>query len=125
MRFYLDENLSWRIAEIGRSLGLDITSSHEQGMNGSSDAEQLGFAAGQERCLVTVDGPDFLIITTRFLERQLAHEGVLVLSRRLSPHAFAAVAHALRAYEEEHPGGVSPYGIDYVGPVRNQQRRSP
>lgn len=119
MRFYLDENLSWRIAEIGRSMGLDIASSHEHGMNSRSDEEQLAFAASQERCLVTIDGHDFLSITTRFLERKLAHKGVLILSRRLSPHAFAAVAHALRAYEAEHPDGVSSYGIDYVGPARN------
>ncbi len=114
MRFYPDENLSWRIAEIGRSMGLDITSSGEEGMNGKSDEEQLHFAAAHDRCLVTLDGPDFFDLTARFLERELPHKGLLVLSRQPSSEAFPAVARALRAYEAERPEGMSPYGIDYI-----------
>jgi predicted nuclease of predicted toxin-antitoxin system len=123
MQFYLDESLSWRIAQTAQTMGVDVTSSHDMGMNGRSDFEQLQYAAGLERCLVTNDS-DFFDITLRFSELQLPHRGVLILSPRLTPEAFVAVARALRAYDATHPHGISAYGTDYLLPAELQQTRS-
>ena len=47
MKFYLDENMSPKIAEILRSLGVEAASAHEVDMAGAADEEQLDFAARQ------------------------------------------------------------------------------
>ena len=51
--FFLDEDLSPRIATIAREQGLDVLSTHESGRNGLDDEEQLRFAAQEGRILVT------------------------------------------------------------------------
>jgi len=53
-RFYLDENLSRRLAPLCRARRLDVTSAQELGRMGLSDAEQLRHAAAEGR-IVRVD----------------------------------------------------------------------
>lgn|SRR3990172_1249440 len=118
MRFYLDENLPQQIAQIGRSMNVDIVSSHELGQSGKRDDEQLLFAAREQRCLVTRDLRDFILLTVRFFEQALPHGGVLVLSRDLRQRAFSAIASAIVAYEADHPEGMNPYAVHFLGPAR-------
>lgn len=117
MRYYLDEDLSEKIAEIARCRGLDVLSARECGNKGLRDDQQLSFAAGEGRCLVTRNRDDFLEATTRFFERGWPHAGVLVISRSLPSNRFAAVAATLLDYERHHPEGISAYTIDFLHPI--------
>lgn len=114
MRFYLDEDLSWRIAEIGRRHGLDILSSHECGRDGLSDEEQLRLAAAEGRCFVTRNRGHFVMLTARFFENGWPHVGVLIVPASLPPDSFAAVAEALARYREDRPEGLPEYTIDFL-----------
>jgi predicted nuclease of predicted toxin-antitoxin system len=53
MRFYLDEDLSPRVAELLRGKGLNAVSAHEKGMIGASVEEQLTAAVNEGCALVT------------------------------------------------------------------------
>jgi hypothetical protein len=44
IRYYLDADLSPKIAVIGRGLGLDVVSAHEVGMTEAVDADRLAHA---------------------------------------------------------------------------------
>jgi predicted nuclease of predicted toxin-antitoxin system len=114
MRFYLDEDLSDRVAVIARSLGLDVLSSHECGRDGLDDEAQLQAAAEDGRCLVTRNRVDFVAWTVRFFERESPHSGVLLIPGSLPPDQFAAIAHALVEYERQHPEGLPPYTVDFL-----------
>lgn len=114
MRFYLDENLSDKIADVGRAKGANILGSHECGQNGLSDEQQLRFAATKGRCFVTRDRDDLIMLTVRFFERQWPHAGVLIIPASFQGSRFTAIAEALACYGEEHPEGLPAYAVDFL-----------
>ena len=114
MKFYLDEDTSWKVAEIGRRRGLDVLSSHECGRNGLGDEQQLRLAATDGRCFVTRNRAHLVVLTVRFFESNWPHAGVLIIPASLPGDDFAAIAEALVRYDEEHPEGLQPHTIDFL-----------
>jgi len=53
VNLYLDEDISPKVSEILRKRGLDVVSAHETVMLEATDDEQLAFAAGERRAMVT------------------------------------------------------------------------
>lgn len=107
MRYYLDEDLSPRVAERLRQKGLDATSSHEESRNQASDQDQLRWAASEGRCLVSRNRDDFIHLTVAAFENQEPHAGVLIVP-------FSRLADALADYARRHPDGMQPYTIDFL-----------
>ena len=118
MRFYLDEDLSGKIAEIARGMGVDIVTAHECGNFGSEDGAHLAFAAKEGRCLVTRNRDHFIALTVRFFEEERPHAGVLVVPYTMPSDRFRLIAGAISQYDSDHPEGISAYGLDYVSPPR-------
>lgn len=114
MKFYLDEDLSGRIAGIARGMGVDIVTAHECGNLGSDDETHLLAAARAGRCLVTRNRDHFVALSVRFFQEELPHAGVLVVPYTMPADRFSAVAAAISQYDRDHPGGISPYGFDYL-----------
>ncbi len=118
MKFYLDEDLSGKIAEIARGMGIDIVTAHECGNYSSDDEVHLLAAARTGRCLVTRNRDDFVALSVRFLQDDLPHAGVLVVPYSIPTDHFSLVAAAIAQYDKDHPDGISPYGYDYVSRPR-------
>lgn len=116
MRLYLDENLSPRIAELARGLGVDVVSAHEAGQVGADDRAQLLYAARDGRSLVTQDRADFVALTVSCFEEQAPHAGVLLVPSSLACDDFMAVARALQAYAERHGDAPTAYVVDFLRP---------
>ena len=114
MRFYLDEDLSSRVAEIARGLGLDAVSVHERDQHGFPDDQLLRLAALEGRCFVTRNRNDFVRLTVQFFENEWPHTGLLIVSHSLRNDDFAALAHALLTYSQRHPGDMEDYTIDFL-----------
>ena len=114
MKFYLDEDISPRVAEIARGrCNLDVVSAHEADTFEWPDDRQLSHAAGEGRCLVTRNRDDFIAQTLVAYEAHSAHAGVLI-PQSLPNSRFAAIAAALCAYAERFRGGMQPYTIDFL-----------
>lgn len=113
MRFYLDEDLSPKIAEIARGLGVDITTTHEAGRLGTPDPEQLRFVAREGRCIVTCNRPHFIRYTYELMAEGADHAGVLLVPQSLSPNDVARVAAALARHAREHEEGLEPYTVNW------------
>lgn len=118
MKFYLDEDLSGKIAEIARGMGVDVVAARECGNCGSDDEVQLLAAARADRCLVTRNRDHFVALSVRFLQGDLPHAGVLVVPYTVPTDRFVLVAAAIAQYDRDHPDGISPYGYDYVSQPR-------
>jgi len=114
MKYYLDEDLSPKIAQNLRKNGVDASSCHEVGMVGASDIEQLEFAAREKRCLVTRSRDDFIKLTLQFFNDHRPHYGVLIVPYIISGDQFSRIARLLKAFASRHPSGLEPYSVDFL-----------
>ena len=114
MKYYLDEDLSPKIAELLRKKGVDCVSAHEIEMMQASDLEQLEAAAKEERCLVTRNRDDFIRLTVQFFNDHLTHCGVLIIPSTIPGDKFPFIANALARYAKKHPKGLQSYTIDFL-----------
>lgn len=115
MKYYLDENLSQRIAKLGRARGIDVVTSLEAGGETGPDYLHLAAAAGLGRCLVTRDR-DYVRLSRQFGSEAKQHCGVLLIYRSLSDDP-AIVAKVLSYYSDLFPGGVDPYTVVTANPA--------
>ncbi len=113
-RYLLDENLSTAIAIAARRRGLDVVSSHEVGLDGKTDEEQLLAAAGDGRILVTENCKDFTPISQRFAEAGMPHAGALCVTPGGSVSNIGWMVGAIERHAHANPAGMVAYLIDYL-----------
>ena len=78
VRLLLDEDVYVTLAQALCKRGFDAV--HVQALNrkGCSDREQLEFAVRQERCLMSFNVRDFVILHNEFVLKNQEHYGILV-----------------------------------------------
>lgn len=114
MKFYLDEDLTPRIAEGLRRKGVDAVSAHEVGNIQFSDPEQLTYAGREGRCLVTRNARHFLVLARDAIQHQAPHAGILILSPRFTGAEIGALADKLSRAAKRYPKGLGPYDLFYL-----------
>ena len=70
---YTDEDVSPVLAELLRKEGIDAVCSHDVGMNGKNDEEQLLFAVTHSRICIVFNKKDYLELAKR-----IPHTGMIV-----------------------------------------------
>lgn len=116
MKYYLDEDVSPKIADLLRSYQGDAKSTHEAGMIQAQDTEQLAYAASEGRCMVTRNRDDFIRLTVQFFNENRPHHGLLVIPYTIPGDQFSLIAAALKKYAVKYPCGMQPYTIDFLEP---------
>jgi hypothetical protein len=107
VRFYLDENLSPRIAEILRGRGLDALSAHEVGNTHLDDRSQLQYSARESRAIVTCDIADFAVLAVDCVSANVRHAGIVLVGATFRTDEFSTIADAVEQVAREHPGGLN------------------
>lgn len=114
MRFYLDEDLAPAIAAGLRKRGVDAVSAHEVGNIGLGDGEQLAFAAGQRRCLVSGNARDFDRLGHAAVEQGRPHAGIVLCAPRMRGRAVGPVVRGLVEIARRYPAGLGEYDVLYL-----------
>jgi hypothetical protein len=114
MKFYLDEDLSPKIADILRKNGVDALSAHEIGAVEAPDLQQLEFAGKEKRCLVTRNRDDFIKLTLRFFNDHRPHYGILIIPYSIPGDRFSRMAALIKTFVSRHPSGLAPYTIAFL-----------
>lgn len=114
MKYYLDEDISPKIADILKSYQIDAKSTHEAGMIQATDVEQLEYASSEGRCIITRNRNDFIRLTIKFFNENRPHHGVLIIPYTIPGDKFSRIASALKKYAHKHKKGIEPYTIDFL-----------
>ena len=75
---FLDEDVHSGLAHALRKRGYDAVHAQELERKGRSDSEQLLFAVGQERCFLSFNVRDFVILHNEYTKAQREHWGIIV-----------------------------------------------
>jgi hypothetical protein len=79
IRLYLDEDAQrTSLVRALRARRIDVLTASEAGKIGISDADQLAFAASQNRTVFTFNRGDFAKLHGDYLEREQTHAGIIV-----------------------------------------------
>jgi uncharacterized protein with PIN domain len=114
MKFYLDEDISPRVAEILKKAGVDAVSAHQISMCGASDFEQLECAASEGRCMVTRNRNDFIRLSVLFFNEHRRHHGVLIVPHSIPGDQFGLLAELMQKYSSTHPDPLPEYTVDFI-----------
>ncbi len=114
MKYYLDEDISPKVAHILKKHQVDTVSTHDVNMTQASDRAQLEYAASVGRAVVTRNRNDFIRLTVQFFNDLRPHFGVLIVPYSIPGDKFRLIADALKKYASQHPSGMEPYTIDFL-----------
>lgn len=114
MKFYLDEDLSPRIARALRRKGVDAVSAHEVGNLQCSDREQLAYAAREGRCLVTRNARHFVPLSREAIRRQQPHAGIVLCPPSFRGSEIQAIVAALIQVVKRYPEGLGGYDVLFL-----------
>ncbi len=78
VRLFLDEDVHCSLADALRKRGYDATHTSEDGRLGSTDRQQLEFAVGKGRCLMTFNVGHFVQLHNLWLQSGREHHGIIV-----------------------------------------------
>jgi predicted nuclease of predicted toxin-antitoxin system len=104
LRFLLDENISYRVAQGLRERDVEAASVRELGRLGLADEGHLAFATGEGRVLVTYNRADFQALDVQWRQQGRSHAGILWCTERMIPRRdlgeiIRAVAEVSTAYD--------------------------
>ena len=78
VRLFLDEDVHFVLADALRKRGYDARHTGEEARLGSSDKDQLEFAAGEDRCLMTFNVGHFVQLHNAWVQSGRHHAGIVV-----------------------------------------------
>jgi hypothetical protein len=78
IRLYVDEDVHESIASELRRRGYDVLNTREVNQRGLSDAEQLAYAAAENRTLFSFNAADYIALHKKYLDQGREHAGIII-----------------------------------------------
>ncbi len=87
LRLYFDRHIMTRLADDLRNRGHDVLRTEEAGLDTATDEQQLAFAAGEGRAILTFNIRDFAPLHNEWMAAGRSHAGIIV-SRQLGSRQY-------------------------------------
>ncbi len=84
---YFDRHIMARLASDLRNRGYDVMTTEEASLDTATDEQQLAFATGEGRAILTFNIRDFAPLHTQWLAAGRSHAGIIV-SRQLGSRQY-------------------------------------
>lgn len=81
---YLDEDVDVLVADLVRARGFSVITTREAAQLGNTDAEQLAYAAREQKALVTHNRRHFEALARTYLAAGRPHSGIILATRHPS-----------------------------------------
>jgi predicted nuclease of predicted toxin-antitoxin system len=78
VKLFLDEDVHAELAHALRNRGFDAVHAQELARKGKTDREQLDYAIQEQRCVVTFNVKDFVVLHNDYIMEQRGHWGIIV-----------------------------------------------
>jgi len=78
LKLFLDEDIHTGLSHALRQRGFDVVHAQDLKRKGKPDIEQLAFAVQEERCLVTFNIRDFVVLHNQYAGLNKEHWGIIV-----------------------------------------------
>ena len=101
IKLLIDEDVHSELAHALRNRGFDVVHTQELDRKGSSDLEQLEYATSQQRCLVTFNMKDFVILHNRYMMENKSHAGIIVSKQLPFRETFRRMLQKLQHFSEK------------------------
>jgi uncharacterized protein DUF5615 len=101
IRIFTDEDMYGAIAAALRKMGFDATSTPEAGRLGALDEDQLAWAAGEGRVLVTFNVGDFAAHHADWLRSGKHHAGIIVSSQLAIGDVLRRLVHLASVHDAD------------------------
>ena len=82
---YLDEDVDVLVSDLVRARGFGAMTTLEAGQLGSTDTQQMAFAATRRKTLLTHNRTHFEALAQQYFELKQTHSGIIIAVRR-KPH---------------------------------------
>jgi predicted nuclease of predicted toxin-antitoxin system len=89
LRLYFDEDVDVLLAPLLTAHGFDCLTAVAAGNLGRSDEEQLAFALGESRILITHNRTDYETLAVSWWSQQREHAGIVLAIRRADTYDLA------------------------------------
>lgn len=83
IKLFLDEDVHASLSTILKKRGVDVVHAQEVDRKGRSDSDQLEYASQQERCLISFNVKDYVLLHNQYVQERKGHWGI-ILSKQLS-----------------------------------------
>jgi len=75
---FLDEDNHAALSTILQKRGFDVIHAQELNRKGRPDSEQLRYAAQEERCVLSFNIKDYVLLHNEYVQKELDHWGIIV-----------------------------------------------
>lgn len=78
IRLFIDEDVHAVLGAILEKRGFDVVHAQAVERRGKSDSEQLEYAAKKQRCLMSFNVKDYVVLHNQYVQQRKEHWGIIV-----------------------------------------------
>lgn len=101
IKLFLDEDIHLSMVLALRKRGYNVVHVQELDRRGKSDMEQLRYAVKEERCLLSFNVKDFVLLHNKYVESGEEHFGIIVSKQLPVGKTITKLLKVLRLHSHE------------------------